>query len=64
VDAEVGIEAVEFCVAGFPGEADGSGEKPAVGRAFAVVEAIVRFVGLGIGDGVSAPVSSSRNRKP
>ena len=51
VDAEVGIEAVEFRVAGFFRQADGAGEKAAVGRAFAVVEAVVRFVVLRIGDG-------------
>ena len=45
---EVRIEPVEFRIAGFFHQADGSREKPAVGRAFSVVEAVVRQVLLGI----------------
>lgn len=51
VDAEVGIEAVKPGVTGFADQTHGSGEKPSVWRAFAVVEAVVGFVVLGIGDG-------------
>ena len=51
MDGEIRIEPVESGVAGFFREADGAGEKPAVGRAFAVVEAVVGLVRLGIGDG-------------
>ena len=42
VHGEVGIEAIESGSAGFFYEADGAGEQAAIGRTFAVVEAVIR----------------------
>jgi hypothetical protein len=64
VNREVGIEAIEFGGAGFAGEAHGAGEEAAVGRAFAFVEAVVRFVMFRIGDRREHPACLVEKMKP
>ncbi len=50
-DAEVGAESIEFGIARLLDETDCAGKKMAIGRALAIIEAIVRFLGFGISDG-------------